>query len=207
VVKRGRPGPPRRNVTDNAQRPSLLVFAEGEATERQYVNHWYRQFRHRVTVEFAEEHGTPMTLVQLAVSTKMQEERDERRGRGRGHSQIWCVFDRDEHPYLPEAFALAGAHGIHTAYSNPCLELWFLWHFQDQTSHIERHDAQRVCRTHLKCDKNLTNPALQALAEPSRYAQAKRRAHSLDTKHLGDGSPANSNPSSTVWRLIDTIQG
>jgi hypothetical protein len=206
-VNRGRSGPPRRTPSGSARRLSLLVFAEGEATEKQYLTDWHRRHRHRVNVEFSPDNGTPLHLVEEAVRVKQREAREEKRGRGRAHDQVWCIFDRDEHPFLPEAFAPARKHGVRTAFSNPCLELWFLWHFQDQTGHIERREAQRTARGYLGCDKNLTEAALKALALPERFAAARKRAQALETKHLGDGSPAAGNPSSDVWQLIDLIRG
>lgn len=206
-MSRGKSSPPRRTPSVSAQRLSLLIFAEGQATEKQYLTDWHRRYRHRVNVEISPEHGTPLHLVEAAVQCKQREAREEKKGRGRAHDQIWCVFDRDEHPFLPDAFKLAQDHGVLTAFSNPCLELWFLWHFQDQTGHIERHDAQRAARDHLGCDKNLTGAALKELGHPERFALAKKRALALDAKHLGDGSPAANNPSSKMWQLIDEIQG
>ncbi len=38
------------------------------------------------------------------------------------------------------------------------------------------------------------------------YEDAKRRARALDRKHQGDGSPPRSNPSTGMWRLIDSIR-
>ena len=103
-------------------------------------------------------------------------------------------FDRDEHPNFAEAIAIAKGNGINLAISNPCLELWFILHFEDHASHLERHAAQRRAEELLGCSKVLTELALTALAEG--YDRAKARAVNLDKKHAGDGSPPSSNPSS-----------
>lgn len=154
-----------------------------------------------VTID--EFHGAPLSLVDRAADAKRGEAREERRGHGRAHDEVWCVFDRDQHPNLPEALDKAAANGIGVVLSNPCIELWFVLHFADQAAHIERGDAQRLSRQLLGCDKVLTGPALAALS--ARYADAKQRAQQLDAKHAGDGSPARSNPSSNMWELIDRI--
>lgn len=119
------------------------------------------------------------------------------------HDQIWCVFDRDEHPNFATAVTLAGKRGIKLAISNPCLELWFILHFEDQTAYLERDAAQYRVEELLGCSKVLSESALSTLAE--RYDQA-RRALKLDEKHTGDGSPPGRNPSSGMWRLIDLIR-
>jgi hypothetical protein len=195
--------PSERSDTD---RPQLLVFVEGLRTEVQYINFWYRRNRARVLVDIAERHGTPMTLVQAAVDAKRTEQREERRDRGRAHDEYWCVFDRDEHPQLDEAIKLARENGINIVMSNPCLELWFVWHFTDHTAHVERHDIQHRAADHLGCDKSLTDAALAKLAEDGRYDAAKKRALRMDARHEGDGSSPGTNPSSAMHLLIDRIR-
>jgi hypothetical protein len=63
-----------------------------------------------------------------------------------GVEEVWCVFDIDEHPLIPEAKDQARANGIEMAISNPCFELWALLHFQDQRAHIEQGKVQQSRR-------------------------------------------------------------
>ena len=183
-------------------RRELLVFLEGAVTEEAYVNAWRRENRH-VNVEIDPFHGPPMALVDRAIGAKARNEKDARRGRGRAHDEVWCVFDVDEHPHLPDAIRRARDHGIGVAVSNPCIELWFILHFADQTAHIGRREAQRRAEDHLGCRKVLSAAALDRLV--AAYPDAKARARSLDEKHHGDGTPAPGNPGSGVWRLVDSI--
>jgi RloB-like protein len=154
-------------------------------------------------VTIAEERGVPATLVDLAVAAKAEAAREERRGRGSAWDDIWCVFDEDSHPNVPEAISKAEAHGINLAVSSPCIELWFILHFQDQTAFIERRNAQSCARRLTGCDKRLSDDAVERLGE--HYDDARRRARALDEKHAGDGSAPRSNPSSEVWKLVDRI--
>jgi len=194
------------SVAEGSRRSELLVFAEGIRTEVQYINFWHRQYRNSILVEIAETHGTPMTLVEAAIEEKRSEQREERRGRGKAHDEYWCVFDRDEHPRFEEAVKLAQENQICLAVSNPCMELWFVWHFENQTAHVERGEIQRRSREILGCEKTLTELALTKLADNVRYDAAKHRATRLDLKHQGDGSPTGSNPSSSMHHLIDRIR-
>ncbi|NEE03781.1 RloB family protein [Phytoactinopolyspora halotolerans] len=185
----------------------LLVFVEGLKTEEQYLVHWHRRFRGwvNVTIDEFRGGGSPLAMVKRAAAAKKAEARDARRGRGRAHDEIWCVFDRDEHPNFDEAVRLAKDNGINVAVSNPCIELWFVLHYEDQTAYIDRHDAQRRAKAHMGCGKDLTTDAIDALDE--RYPEAVDRAKKLDAKHAGDGSPSHSNPSTNVWHLVDVIRG
>jgi len=197
-------GPPRRRPSKAALLPELLVFVEGLRTEEIYLTYWHRQYRDRVRVEIDDYRGGPLQLVERAVEAQRIEARDARKGRGRAHDQIWCMFDRDAHPNFAQAIDLAEKHGINLAISNPCLELWFILHFEDHASYLERYAAQRRAEELLGSSKVLTESALTALA--GGYDEARRRAVKLDEKHAGDGSPPRSNPSSGVWRLIDLLR-
>ena len=149
--------------------------------------------------------GAPMTVVDHAVQQKRHEAREARRGRGRASDEYWCVIDVDQHPNLGPAVEKAIANGISVAVSNPCVELWFILHFQDQAAEIGRKRVQAISKELLKCDKTLDEQALLALDE--RFLEARAKAKALDAKHLGDGRPPRSNPSSGVWKLIDRITG
>ena len=181
------------------------MFAEGRRTEPDYLAYWHRANRGRVQVVIDGGLGAPMTVVDRAADQKRQEAKEARRGRGRASNEYWCVFDVDQHPNVGQAIDKALANGISVAMSNPCIELWFILHFQDQSAHIERGDAQAVSKELLRCDKVLDSTALNELME--RFPEAKVRAVALDNKHLGDDRAAGSNPSSGMWRLIDRITG
>jgi hypothetical protein len=204
-LSQGRPsGPPQRRPSKAAVLLDLLVFVEGLRTEDAYLTYWRRQYRDKVLIEIDPFRGGPLRLVEKAVEAKRIEARVAKRGRGRPHDQIWCMFDRDEHPNFARAVDLANRNNINLAISNPCIELWFILHFERHTAYIERQPAQRRAEDLLGCSKVLTDSALSVLAE--RYDRARDRAIRLDEKHAGDGSPPASNPSSGVWRLIDLIR-
>lgn len=181
-----------------------MVFAEGLKTEEAYIVDWYRHHRDKILVTVDDFRGGPLQLVEHAVDAKRSASAEAKRGRGRAYDQYWCVFDVDEHPGIPQALALAATHGIEIALSNPCLELWFILHFEDQMAFIHRHDAQDRSEALLKCKKVLMPEALAALRE--RHNEALARAQRLDDWHEGNGSPVGENPSTGAWRLIEAIR-
>jgi hypothetical protein len=184
-------------------RPEVLVLVEGTKTEDGYLLPLRRLLRDHVLINVDARGGTPLTLVERAVTAKHESEREADRGRGRAYTDIWCVFDVDQHPNVADAIELASKHGIEVVVSNPCIELWFIIHFEDQTAYMDRHAAQDRSADLLSCQKNLTPAATDDLY--ARLNDARRRAQQLDEKHDGDGSPPRSNPSSDVWRLIDYL--
>jgi hypothetical protein len=85
------------------------------------------------------------------------------------------------------------------------IELRFLLHFQDQTADLHRRKVQEISSDLLGCEKVPTIAALIELV--GRYEDARRRAQALEQKHELDGSPPRSNPSSSLWCLVDQIRG
>lgn len=205
MTPRARSGPPGRGRPRQAPRREILAFVEGLRTEELYITHWHREFRERVLVTIDPFRGGPLQLVERAVERRKGDERDARRGRGRPFDEIWCVFDIDEHPNVAQAIALGRNNDIQLAISNPCLELWFILHFEDQTAWIDRKVAQDRSQDLLSCGKVLTPEAFRLLQE--RHDAASARAQALDEKHRLDASPPGENPSSSVWRLIESIRG
>ena len=139
----------------------------------------------------------------------VQRARDLKRSRTRqepGFDEIWCVFDVDAHPNVNSAVAEARDAGIEVAVSNPCFELWLVLHLEDQTAHVDRRTIQRRARElGLIAGKSIPESALSRLLIG--YEEAKGRAQSLDAMHAGDGRDSGSNPSSGVWKLIESIRG
>ena len=75
-------GSPHRRPSQIAIRREFLIFTEG-LTEQDYLSGWHRCYRKQINIEFGETIGTPLTLVRAAVETKKQEERAERKAKGR----------------------------------------------------------------------------------------------------------------------------
>ena len=97
--------------------------------------------------------GAPMTVVGRPVDQKRSEAKEARRGRA--SDEYWCVIDVDQHANLGPAVEKAITNGISVAASNPCVELWFILHYQHQAAEIDRKRAQAISKELLKCDKVL----------------------------------------------------
>ena len=193
---------PQRTRVRKPPRRILRVLSEGEVTEPSYFSEWAR--RHRDTVRLKLEDGgmTPDALVRTA--KQYLKNRRPRRA-DPDFDEIWCVFDTDQHPNLAQAINEAGQSGIEVAVSNPCFELWFVLHVQDQTGHIDRHDVQRLSNElRLSDGKKIRDTARNTLVEA--FETAKQRAQALDERHAGNGSPPRENPSTDVWRLVDRLR-
>lgn len=197
-----RPKP--RRVPKKSARRTLLVYAEGKVTEPGYLNHIRKESQFDVNVVVHDDEGVPKSLVPKAVAAKKADRKSANREEGAAFDEVWCIFDVDEHVDLKEVVNLARDHGINLAISNPCVELWFLLHFEDQTAYIHRHDAQKKASQYTHCEKSLDADALRALF--ANYDTAKGRAIVLERRHAGVTEFPEDNPSSSVWLLIDSIR-
>ncbi|MGV0796192.1 RloB family protein [Mycolicibacterium elephantis] len=196
----------RRKVTQRATKFEIQVFAEGLKTENTYITYWHREYREKINVVIAPHvHSAPLPIVEMAVAAKKHDEKEARRDRGKPYDEYWCIFDIDQHENVREALELAAANDIKVALSSPCLELWFLLHFQDQTAHIDHRAAQSKAYEAIGCTKSaLTQDHVESFC--AQYDSAKRRACALTKKHHGDGADRPWNPWSNVWELVDTIR-
>ena len=196
-----RPRRTQRRVGQQERSTVIRIFTEGEITKRQYLN---LVGPDSVKLQFGKRSSSPVDLVKRA----KRDQQADRGGRAidRSFDEIWCIFDRDDHHRFDEATQAVARAGIRTAVSNPCLELWLILHVSEQTAHISTSRAQaRAAELALIDGKNLARAKSDTLK--SSYQQARDRALGLDKMHRRNGSPQGSNPSTGVWRLVDSMTG
>ena len=182
----------------------ILILCEGRETEPTYFDGLRLQEQARtVEIKIDNRGGVPKTLVERAVA-ELKASRRAARGAGDqnlSYDEVWCVFDVDEHPNLPDAQQQAHAHGIKLAVSNPCFELWLLLHFREQTASIERHALQTECR---KCMPKFNK---SVSFEEVKYGvdDAVQRAIKLE-KWQAERYSSGENPSTDVHKLVLVIK-
>lgn len=175
------------------RRVAVLIVCEGEKTEPKYFHHFRRALREVAAIEIPpNELGTdPKSVVKWAKQCNRDSHHE--------YDETWCVFDRDEHAYFREAMIQARDNGYQVAFSNPCFELWFLLHFQEQTAHVDRGAATSGLKKHVKGYHKAMDVFLQLL---SKQAPAIRRAKALRERHRSNGDAETENPSTSVDRLV-----
>jgi hypothetical protein len=201
-----RPGSPGRGAPGLQPAPRVLIVGEGKRTEPHYLTAIRRQWDLRSVSAIPSDRGSgPESVVACAIAKKEWAQR-----RKRPYSRVWCVFDRDEHVRVAEAFALAARHEIELACSNPCIELWFLLHFRPWTAPLARDQAEsELKRSHMtgyskSMDKERWDSVYRGLLA-SREEQACRHADRLRRYHQQTAASADEtswNPYSSLDRLV-----
>jgi hypothetical protein len=192
-----------------AQEKRFLVVVEGAVTESEYLGA-VKRMRKLKSIQVLVEtgHSDPIGIVNQAKKRRTHASKAE------PFDQVWCVFDVEAKLTQKARFGLQRAldaaqrTGIQCAVSNPCFEIWLLWHGEDKTAWISSDTVQKRCAeltiTHGNGGKHIRN--LDALVDGC-YQAAKSRAQSMDQVHDRNGieKPEDRNPSSGIYKLIDAI--
>jgi len=204
VGKRNRDRRPARRTPYKDAKPVILIVTEGEVTEPEYLNGFARATRNsRVRIRVRGGVGVPKTIVEFAKDRKIEAEEQARGEKDDNlrYDEVWCVFDFDEHPNIPDAKQMARDNGIELAMSNPCFELWLWLHFADQPGMQYRHRLQSMMKRHV--------PNYDKHVDYSDYATGYEAAYGRASRLDKDAKAANEegrNPTTGVWQLTESIR-
>ncbi len=181
----------------SAGKPKIYIYSEGRVTEKIYLNSF--KSRGARTIIYRKLGADPVSLLKAA-----KKGRKELQHKG---SEFWCVFDVDERwQEIPRMLSEAERAGVSVAVSNPCFELWLLLHRYDQHAFIDRKEAQKLADEQAILDGKLPRQSFLDETETRKlYLEAKKRAIALEQQHRANGNSDFHNPSSNVWKLIDSI--
>ena len=148
---------PRRQEYLETIENRYYIFSEGMKTEPNYFEGFRKAiednpvYRNMVVIQIE-----PCGMETLRVVNRAEEYvRKNRIDKG----QIWCVYDKDSFPAsdFNEAFYRTERLNddnpnvqYHAAWSNECIEFWFLLHFSNYTANNHRDEYIRALNEHLK---------------------------------------------------------
>lgn len=165
-------------------KPNFFVFCEGE-TEVEYVK--YLRSLYRVPIQVIPKKSKSNITVEDI-------ERSKRDYVGTEQDRVFLMFDLDVDGML---IHLMGIPNAILLVSNPCIELWFLLHFQDRKSSLSTeecfHMMRRVSNGYRKGSISYVDKQVLASNEDIAVARARELIE-------------YENPSSTVYRLIELLK-
>ena len=187
---------------------SYLIFTNGEETEKKY----FKKFKKPITIEKFEVKTKggkdPLTLVKKA------NKQIEYEGLKEKYDEIWVVFDIDDYELesIDEAIGLAKSNDIHVAYSNQCIELWFLIHLIDKSPEnpIPREslfdEIDKIFKS--KFDDNYKktkyiNDYLRPYIDKAIERAKELEKYFMDKKFK---SVNDMNPSTSIYKLIEKLR-
>lgn len=177
---------------------TFLIVCEGQSTEPNYFKS-FKVTSARIVVE-----GVGCNTLSLVKKTILIIKEEQKKGFY--YNQVWSVFDRDDHPIeqFNKAFHLAKKKKIKIAYSNEAFELWYLLHFQFFDSALSRIDYYPRLNKHLGFKYNKNSKVIYNTILDKQNTAIKN-ARTLIEKYGEDFNPATSNPSTSVFKLVEEL--
>ena len=165
-------------------KPNFFVFCEGE-TEIAYVK--FLRSLYRAPIQVIAKKGKSNISEDYIERSQNEYVRTEQ-------DKVFLMYDLDVDGMLEQLQKIPNAELI---VSNPCIELWFLLHYQDQKSEISSY----------KCIKKLQKVSKEykkgTLSEEEKDVLAKNKDQALErAKKLVEFQ----NPSTTIHRLLDLLK-
>ena len=192
------------------------IFCEGEQTEPRYFDGFKRLiednpiYRDMVLIQIEPCGAETMRVISLAEKYV----RDNRITKG----QIWCVYDKDSFPAKNFNGVVSRAETLnkenpmvqyHTAWSNECIEFWFMLHFAYYTSNNPRKDYisflnERYAQLGLGRYKKNASDTFDILMNYGNPKLASRYAKRIIRGHA-DIPPTDIAPGTKVYELVEEM--
>ena len=166
-------------------KPNFFVFCEGE-TEIAYVK--FLRSLYRAPIQVIVKKGKSNIFEDYIERSKNEYVRTEQ-------DKVFLMYDLDVDEMLEQLQKIPNAELI---VSNPCVELWFLLHYQDQKSEISSD----------KCIKKLQKVSKEykkgTLSEDEKEVFAQNKELAIERAKI---MTEYRNPSSTVYILLEMLKG
>jgi hypothetical protein len=187
----------------------VLILCEGETEEIYFKSYVSEKNRARklsaVSVQiYQPKRFTPKELLKEA-ERKIKEERN-----GIPYESVWIVFDKDQHPYIPETFRASEKLDVQIAFSAICFEYWIILHFEKTTKVFINGDAavnyirSKYYPEYQKAEENFFHKIKDRIDTAIQYADEimKNRA-----EEIADGQqPYDFDPYTDVHILINYLK-
>lgn len=164
--------------------PTFFVFCEGK-TEASYVAYLRKNFRIPIQIK-TKISGSRINENQIKSCLKHETKTSK--------DKIFLLYDLDVDGVLDRILAIKNAELL---ISNPCIELWFLLHFQNQTANLNSEHCLQLLKGHITNYKKGSQRESIMNEICDRVDKAVERANQLN-------SPKN--PSTTVQVFIEIIR-
>lgn len=189
----------------------FLIVCEGEQTEPNY----FKSFPKRVgkfVFDIQLEGGGISTLKVVEKAIELRENSSQK------YDRVWAVFDKDSFKAnsFNSAIMKAKANGIECAWSNAAFELWYILHFHNRVTAMDREDYKKALEAAINSKikpnkgkfKYLKNSIemYEILKQFGNQTLAISWAKELDEKNIGE-SFSNFNPCTQVYKLVLELNG
>ena len=189
--------------------PFILIVSEGYRTEPNYINGVVERINAKYTHLLKTDR---ITVIGSGRNTRgmLKWVRRYVENSPICYSRIWLVYDKDDFPsddFDNTQFSIDGHKEVlrkyYAAWSNPCIELWFVLHFQDVYSNIGREQYLEILKKYFPYDKTMLD-IYNVLMLKGNYITAITRAKKLYRENM-NSSPSKMVPATRMHELMDEL--
>ena len=194
----------------------IFIFCGGEQTEPNYFNGFKvliennAIYKNVVKIEIFRDHLDTIRILDKAIDYIDKNKITK--------CDVWCVFDKDDFPARDFNNAIQKAASLNAnnklikyyiAWSNECIELWFLLHFcyytvsngrKDYINKLNEYFTNSQIEKYAKNNKDIFN-ILLSIGNPQ---EAIINAEKLVNMHSGK-TPSESVPCTNVHKLVESL--
>lgn len=183
----------------------ILIAAEGKnKTEKTYFSN-FENGKKSYNITYARGNNTdPLKLVKMLIKEINELNLDLN-----DDDIAYCIFDTDTDPnknkIIEEAIQLANKNNIKVITSSPCIELWFLLHYEYTTANMNNEEViKRLKDYYPKYEKNV-NIYSNII---DKIDTAIERSKKLEKYQIENGKrigTVEANPNSEIYKIVEYL--
>ena len=187
------------------QKSKILIALEGKNnTEKTYFSN-FEDGTKSYNISYAKGNNTdPLNLVQMLIKQIENMGLDLQ-----DDDMAYCIFDTDTNPdknkIINEAIQLAKKNNIKIITSSPCVELWFLLHYDYTTSNMSNEEViKRLKKFYPKYEKNVNiYPDIIKNLDKAIERAKKLEKYQLDNnRRIGT---VEANPNTEFYKIVEYL--
>ena len=187
------------------QKSKILIAAEGKnKTEKTYFSN-FEDGKKSYNITYARGNNTdPLKLVKMLIK-----EIDELKLDLQDDDVAYCIFDTDVDPnknkIIEEAIQLAKKNNIKIITSSPCIELWFLLHYDYTTANMDNEEViKRLKEYYPKYEKNINiyPDIIKGIDLAIERAKKLEKYQNDDNRRIGT---VEANPNTEVYKIVEYL--
>ena len=187
--------------------PFIYIISEGVKTEPNYISGLAdainRKYRDLSSGKIVVVKGTGRNTKSLLRYARRQVCKDFPQA-----TVVWLMYDKDDFPLdnfdntQHSAESRKDHRKYKVAWSNECIELWFVLHFQELNVNNGREHYQQLLKCH--CNYNKTLPNIYDLLKEQTTTAIQRAKRQYES--FGDLPPSQRCPATRVFELVEDLQ-
>lgn len=187
------------------QKSKILIAAEGKnKTEKTYFSN-FEDGKKSYNITYARGNNTdPLKLVKMLIK-----EIDELKLDLQDDDVAYCIFDTDVDPnknkIIEEAIQLAKKNNIKIITSSPCIELWFLLHYDYTTANMDNEEViERLKEYYPKYEKNINiyPDIIKGIDLAIERAKKLEKYQNDNNRRIGT---VEANPNTEVYKIVEYL--